>query len=357
MRLTLTILLTLAIGLVGALAMMALGIPGAMLMGSALTVSIAALAGVPIAVPDRMRDVVFVGVGLSMGASVAPDTLDLIGQWPLTLLALAAELVVIVLVCGLVLRKMFRLDPGTAYLSSFPGHLSFVIALASAGTGNPRQIVIIQTQRVMVLTLFAPIGALFLPVGQFAGMETEIMDTTTLLMVTAGCAFTGWVFTRLRVPAGFVLGSMAFAMIMKLSGNFEGALPPLVVDATFLGMGALIGSRFAGIGRAEFLQALGGGSVATAITIAITTVFALALSPFVSMPLGQLWLGLSPGGLESMGALAIALGYDTAFVAAHHVARLLMLTFAIPLMVVLINRREARALEAGMGKRVLDAKE
>ena len=343
MRAGLFTLITLAVAGIGALAFKALGIPGGMLMGAALAVMIVTLAGVPTRVDARLRDVLFICVGLSMGASVAPDTLDLIGQWPITLAALALELVVIVALCGLVLRRFFRFDPGTAYLSSFPGHLSFIVALATTGVGNARQITIIQVQRVAVLTLFAPIGALFLPVGHFAGASAEPMEMTTLAMVTAGCVFTGWVFTRLKIPAAYVLGSMLFATVMKLTGNFSGALPPLLIDATFIGMGGLIGARFAGITRAEFMEAIWGGTVATTITIAVTTAFAIGVSFFVSMPIGQLWLGLSPGGLESMGSLAIAMGYDTAFIAAHHVARLLMLSFAIPLMAMMIKSRERRA--------------
>ncbi len=131
---------------------------------------------------------------------------------------------------------------------------------------------------------------------------------------------------------------MAFATTMKLTGNFEGSLPPLLVDITFIGMGALIGSRFAGISRAELARATVGGLLTTAITIAIVTLVAYGLTYVVDMPFGQLWLGLSPGGLESMGALAIALGYDTAFIAAHHVARLMMLTFAIPTVALLVRR-------------------
>ncbi|MCS6758349.1 MAG: AbrB family transcriptional regulator [Candidatus Devosia euplotis] len=62
------------------------------------------------------------------------------------------------------------------------------------------------------------------------------------------------------------------------------------------------------------------------------------------MPYGQIWLGLTPGALEGMGVLGIAPGYDTAFVAAHHVLRLLMLTLAIPTVVVIIKRRESAAI-------------
>ena len=90
--------LTLIIAAIGSFAISTLGIPGGMLMGGALTVSVAALSGFPATMPNGLRNVLFVCVGLSMGANVAPDTLQLIGQWPITLGALALELVVIVLV-------------------------------------------------------------------------------------------------------------------------------------------------------------------------------------------------------------------------------------------------------------------
>lgn len=332
-------LATLLISAAGGLTLSLLDVPAGILMGGALAVSVAAVAGFRTSVPNRLRDGLFILVGLTMGASVASDTLGLVAQWPITLAALALELVVIVLVCGLVLIKLFKLDKGTAYLSSFPGHLSFIIGIASAGVGDPRQIIVIQVLRVMILTLCVPIGAIFLPVGNYdVGMTAEPMELTTLGMVAAGCIFTGWVFSRLRIPAGYVLGSMAFATAMKLTGNFEGSLPPLLVDITFIGMGALIGSRFAGISRAELARATVGGLLTTAITIGIVTLVAYGLTYIVDMPFGQLWLGLSPGGLESMGALAIALGYDTAFIAAHHVARLMMLTLAIPTVALLVRK-------------------
>jgi uncharacterized membrane protein AbrB (regulator of aidB expression) len=91
------------------------------------------------------------------------------------------------------------------------------------------------------------------------------------------------------------------------------------------------------------MMAAKGGVIATGMTVGIVTFVAWLVSLAVDMPYGQLWLGLSPGALEGMGALGIALGYDTAFIAAHHVIRLLMLSFAIPLVVVVIRRREAKA--------------
>jgi len=336
-------LVTLLISAIGGTIANFAGVPAGWLAGGALLVAIAALSGVKVHMPNGLRDATFVMTGLSMGASVARDSLALMVQWPVTLAALAVELILIIALTGWLQRRFFGLDRGTAYLSSFPGHLSFVMSIAAAGVGDSRQIVIIQVIRILMLTICVPIGAIFLPVGHYAVEAGSVpeMALHTLALVAIACAAVGWIFTRLRVPAGYALGAMFTSIIAKFAGWFEGQLPPWFLIGVFVMVGALIGSRFAGITRKEFMQAVVAGFGGTLLTVAIVTVVAFAVTPFVDMPFGQIWLGLSPGALEGMGALGIALGFDTAFIAAHHVSRLLMLTLAIPTVVLLIRRTES----------------
>jgi hypothetical protein len=338
------ILLTLVISAIGGLLAQALGIPAGLIMGGAVSVAIAALAGIPVLIPSWLRNIGFVLIGTSMGATVARDSLSLIAQWPVTLAAMAIELVIIISSTGYMLRKLFKLDPGTAYLSSFPGHLSFVMGIASAGVGDARQIAIIQVIRILMLTVCVPIATFALPVAHFEGAPTPApISLENLAAVALASALAGYGFSRLRIPAGYVLGAMAVSTTARLSGLFEGSMPEPLVGITFVLVGALIGSRFSGITRGEFMSAATGGLIATAMTVGIVTVIAFLVSFIVDMPLGQIWIALSPGALEGMGATAVALGYDTAFVAAHHVARLLMLTFAIPLVVLLVRSKERSA--------------
>jgi len=338
------VLLTIAISVAGGGLAMLLGLPAGWLMGGALAVTIAAMAGLPVAMPDALRNVIFVLIGMSMGASVAPDSLALLGSWPISLAALAIELVVIVATTGWMLTRLFGLDAGTAYLSSFPGHLSFVMGIAATGVGNARQIVIIQVIRILMLTIAVPVGATFLPIDHFDVVAASaFLSPLQLVLLAAGCVAVGLVFTLLRIPAAMVLGAMAAATAAKLGGLYTEAMPTPLVVITFILTGAMIGARFVGITRAEFMAAAKGGLIATAMTVGIVTIMALGVAQLVDMPFGQIWLGLSPGALEGMGALGIALGYDTAFIAAHHVIRLLMLSFAIPSVVLLIRWQEKRA--------------
>lgn len=336
-RTIITLLISAAGGGVAAL----LGLPAGWLMGGALAVAVAALAGLKVVLPGWLRDVTFVATGLSMGASVARDSVAMMVQWPVTLAGLVVELVLIIAITGYVLRKFFGLDRGTAYLSSFPGHLSFVMSIAAAGVGDSRQIVIIQVIRILLLTICVPIGALFLPLGHYEGeVAAAPMEVVTLLPVALACAVAGYVLTRLKIPAGYVLGAMAVSIGAKLAGWFEGAMPSPLLTATFILVGAMIGVRFNGITRQEFMRAAAGGLIGTGITVTICTAVVVAIAPLIDMPFGQIWLGLSPGGLEGMGALGIALGFDTAFIAAHHVSRLLFLTFAIPVVTLLVREKQ-----------------
>lgn len=342
--------LTLGVATLGGGAATLLGLPAGWLMGSALAVTLAAMMGLPIRMPNWLRDVIFVLIGMSMGASVAPDSLSLLASWPISLAALAIELVIIIAATGWMLTRVFGLDAGTAYLSSFPGHLSLVLGIAASGVGNPRQIVIIQVIRIFMLTIAVPLGAVFLPLGDAVAHDAlGVMSPWQVILLAAGCVAVGLVFIKLKIPAGMVLGAMAAATVAKLGGLYTQTMPEPLMVITFVLTGVLIGSRFVGITRSEFMAAAKGGIIATAMTVGICTAITLVVAQFVDMPFGQIWLGLAPGAIEGMGALGIALGYDTAFIAAHHVVRLLMLSFAIPTVVMLVRWQEKAALNRQTG--------
>ncbi len=334
-------LVTLVLAVAGGVVAEALRIPVGFIMGSSLAVGIAGLCGVRVGMPNWLRDAAFVLTGVVLGTNVARESLQLLGQWPVTLAALVVELVIIIAGTGWVLRRVFRMDSGTAYLSSFPGHLSFVMGIAAAGIGNARQIMVIQVIRVMMLTIVVPIAAIFVPIGEYAGISRgEPMGWHTLAIIVAVCAVVGFVFTRLRIPAGYALGAMLTATAAKLGGMLEGTMPPVAMAVAFVMIGAVIGARFRGITMAEFRSAAAGGLVGTAIVFAAATFVSIVAAQFVDMPFGQIWIGLAPGALESMAAMGVALGFDPAFVAAHHVARLLLLTFAIPVIALLVRDKK-----------------
>lgn len=332
-----TLIISLAGGLVGHFA----GMPAGLLMGGAVAVSIAGIAGVQTHLPIRLRNTAFVVIGMTLGTNVASDSLTLMKQWPLSFLGLVLVLVLIVSICTLVLRYMFGFDKATAYLASFPGHLSFVLGMAESGYGNIRQISVIQSMRVLLLTVLVPIFARFnSSIDLSVGPQGELMSLPVLGILAVACALGGFIFQWLKIPAAFVLGSMMVATAGKLMGLYDGRLPFVLVAFGFVVMGGLIGSRFSGTTLREITRAALGGVAITVVSVVVLSSVVFGLTQFVDMPFGQLWLGMAPGALEAMGALGVALGFDTAFIAAHHTARFFLLTLAIPTVGFFVGKRD-----------------
>jgi uncharacterized protein len=333
------VLPTLAVSLAGGLVAQAAHMPAGLLMGGAVAVSAASLAGLPARIPNKLRNTAFVIVGMTLGTNVAQDSLELIRQWPWSMVGLSVALVMIVAISTLVLRYVFRFDKATAYLSSFPGHLSFVLGMAESGYGDSRQIAVIQSMRILLLTILVPVVARFYSVADLSIVSIGAqMPLLTLILLALASTLGGFVFHLLKIPAAFVLGSMVVATAGKLMGLYDGRLPLILVGFGYVVMGGLIGSRFAGTTPRELGRAALGGTVVTLICVASVSLVVFGLTYVVDMPFGQLWLGLAPGALESMGALGIALGYDTAFIAAHHTARFFLLTLSVPSVGLFVGR-------------------
>lgn len=332
---------TLAISVAGGSVAQMFALPAGMLMGGAVAVSIASISGVKTLIPIPLRNCAFVVVGMTLGTNVASNALELISHWPATVLGLALSLLVMVAISTLIMRYAFRFDLATSYLSSFPGHLSFVIALSESGYGNPSHIATIQSVRILLLTISVPI-LVRLSGGMIAvpGLERVTLEWPVLLMLMAACTVGGFVFRAARMPAAFVLGPMVVATAGKLMGLYEGILPMPLTLIGYVVMGGLIGSRFGNISMQELRRTALAGLVVGVISAVVVSAVCFILGYFVEFSFGQMWLGLAPGALESMGAMGVALGYDTAFIAAHHTMRFFLLTLTIPTVGLLVGRKK-----------------
>ncbi len=91
-------------------------------------------------------------------------------------------------------------------------------------------------------------------------------------------------------------------------------------------------SRFAGTPAREVLRALVTGAGLTAIMLGTAAGFALLVNALTGAAMPAAILAFSPGGLPEMTLMALALGVDIAFVATHHVVRILIIVTLAPLL-------------------------
>lgn len=326
-------MLAIAIGLLGAAVAHFLGFPAPWLTGPALFCSVACLVGLRLTVPDLLRDGAFLVVGMTMGSSVTQETLEVARQLPIAVVILLAGVTVMMLLCVVLLYRGFGDDRQTAVLAASPGHLGFVLGLSTDTDADITRVSIIQSVRVLFLTLAVPFLVVALSKEELVAHLSQISSMTPVVLITtfALSILVGWIFLRLKVPASFLLGAMLVSALGHVTDIGPGTVPDWLSICAFTIVGTLIGTRFNNLSLKVLRASLTAGAATTLITVAVSVVSAVLVSLWIDVPLPHILIAFAPGGLETMAAMAILLGADPAFVAAHHVLRLVFLTFLVPI--------------------------
>lgn len=319
-----------AIAGAGGAAFQALDFPAPWIAGGSVAAAAASIARVEMPMPRRVRDVVFVLLGLSMGAGVTPETVERLPQWPITLVLVAASVLAITAGVYLYFRRVAGWDWRTALLAAIPGALSYVMAVAADSGADLRKVAIAQSLRIVFLVVVLP----FLVVGFNAAPvvlpKAAVPSALDLVLLIAGGVAGAVAAERLKVPAGLMTGAFLASALLHGAGIVEANLPPWLLIPGFVGISVVVGARFAGTDlallRAVAAVSLGGLVVASGIAFLCAAAAVLA----VHISWGQAALTFAPGGLEAMTALAFALALDPAYVAAHQLFRFMGIALLFP---------------------------
>ena len=324
------LILTFGAAVLGAGVFLVLGLPAPWLTGPALAVTLASLAGARVHVPLALRRLCFLLIGVGIGTSVTPEVLATARTWPLSFAILGLAMIGTLISTMFALRRVFGFDARTAALCAPPGHLSFVLALAEDRGGDVRLVGLVQSTRVLFLTLILPplLVPMVAPGGEGAADQTmRLWHWLALLPLSFAL---GQVFARLRLPAPELLAAMTLSSATQLTQITPGNLPDPITDAAFLTMGALIGTRFVGVTLDLVRRGLLAGVAVTSLAMVWALAAAWLGAQALGLPLAKLLVAYAPGGLEAMAAMAVILEIGPTFVAAHHVWRLMILTVLIP---------------------------
>jgi len=340
--------LTLALGGLGGTLFFAAGLPASWLAGAMIFVAAAALARLPVRLPDRMRDGFFVILGLSMGGGVMPDVVDRIARWPLTMALLAVTLVLVTAATYVFLLRFARWDRESAFLGAIPGALSFVMAIAADRKADQARIAASQTVRLVVLVSVLPLvitsTASHGPQSAAPIVYPDWIEGGILLIA---CVAASFLAVRLRVPGGWLTGAFFMSSAINVTGLMPVALPQWVLVPCYVGLGCFIGSRFSTTTVSLFLGMLKASLGAIVVGLCVSLAVAWIASVVLGLPFGQLLLAYAPGGLEVMTLLAFMLDLDPAFVAVHQLARYISMVLLLPLVTGLLLGRVRNETESG----------
>lgn len=295
---------------------------------------IAAVSGAPIHAPERLRDPVIAVIGVLLGSGFTPDVLGHLAAWVWTLAGLAAYLALAAVVVVPFYRRVGGFDPITAFFAGMPGGLAEMMVLGRAAGGDERRIILAHAARIVVTVAIVAVWFRLIE-GHAVGSNPGGLGLSSLgwadiaLLLTCGIA--GVLLARaIRLPAPNLLGPMILSGVVHLAGLTESAPPAGLVIAAQIMLGTIMGCRFIGtpartVGRALWLSLW-----ATLLTFAVALVFAVILQRVTGLPVDQIVLAYAPGGLTEMSLVALAIKAEVAFVAAHHVVRIVLVIALAP---------------------------
>jgi membrane AbrB-like protein len=336
---------TLAIGAVGGALLGLAKFPAGWLSGAIIAVAIAALARRPVRVPALLGQGANIVLGISLGASVTPDSVARMAAWPASLAVLA-----LAMACGsaavvFYLHKVHDWDVLSALFASSPGGLSQALALAAETGADLRSVAMVQAMRVLVLSAGLPLCFAAFGITGSRPMLNAAVATAASMEELAGlvvAAIVGaLVAYRLRLPGGLLVGAMAVSGALHATGLVKVNLPLPAAIVAFVVMGSIIGARFAGTDLWLLRRLTVVGLGALAVGTAVASVFAVAAALLLSLPVGDVVMAFAPGALEAMTTLAFALNLDPAYVGTHHIARLIFVSLVVPVVVHAMRRRAA----------------
>ncbi|MGH1464725.1 MAG: AbrB family transcriptional regulator [Cognatishimia sp.] len=312
----------------GGLLFFALNLPLPWMLGALTITLIAALSGAPIAAPHRIRPYTVVVIGVMLGSGFTTDTFGQLGQWSLSLLGLILCIFLQAAFVGLFFVRFGRMSPVTALFAAMPGGVVEMIEIGRRYGGDERAIILAHAARIlMVITLIAiwfrvVLGHEVSGIVTIGKGETDLVD----LLILALCGLLGSLFgLRLSLPAPTFLGPMLFSAGAHMMGWTAGSPPLWLVVCAQILLGTIIGSRFTGMPLKRVMHAFGISLVATILMLGIAVGLAQILHiPFSQDP-EQILLAYAPGGLTEMGLVALSMGADVAYIATHHLFRVIFI--------------------------------
>ncbi len=331
---------TLAFGGAGGLIFLVAHLPGGLISGAMIAVGIAAIAGRPLAVPPIVTQTLLLLLGISIGAVVSRELLTQVSAYPLTIGLLALATFCSTFGSSTYLQRVHGWDRTSAFLAAAPGALSQITILAVERGADLPAIAVVQTLRVIILTAALPI---VLALGGVVSASTPAMiqapaSASGLAAMLACALIAATALQLIKFPASWLFGSMLAAGLLHGAGLVDGGLPAWMRGVALVGIGALIGSRFARVRVKTLLGHLRAALGSFLIAVAISVAFVLVIVLSTHVPFSDTIVAFAPGAMDAMMALALTLHIDPIFVGAHHLSRFVFVTIATPGIIHLFGR-------------------
>jgi len=242
------------------------------------------------------------------------------------------------------LQKYSNYKNKTSIFSAAPGALGPLLILAEYEKSDLSQVATSHLIRLIIIITIFPFFVVNFSSSE--AIEIEKFDYLNqnhfdLLILIAGSLLLILLFDKIKVPAALLSGTLVASGILQITEVASYKLPEASIDYCLLILGASVGCRFADKSLNEVAKNTFHSFIATILLVILGILAALAASYFVDTNFLTLLLSFCPGGIYEVAVIAIAFDLDPNFVAFHHIIRLLMILFTVPIILRLIDKKNS----------------
>ena len=316
-------------------------IPLAWFLGPMLVTSIVTLGGLKTKMPKLVLSIVLIFLGLYIGNYVDKSLFSKINEWIWTSLIMLIYIVVSVLLVSKYLQKFSGYGKKTSIFSAAPGALGPLLILAEDEKSDLSQVATSHLIRlIIIITVFPFIVNSFYNVDSTNVAETliESQDNIDLLILIFLSIIFIILFDKFKIPAALLAGTLVASGLLQITDIASYKLPPNIIDFCLLILGASVGCRFADKTFKEIAKNSLHSFVATLLLVLLGLIAAFFAGLVIEKNFFTLLLSYCPGGIYEVAVIAIFFDLDPEFVSFHHIIRLLLILFIVPIILKILNR-------------------
>lgn len=313
-------------------------IPGGWLVGPMLVAVASALSWQKHpSLPIWARQASLAVVGSLLAATYRPSVVPLIvdAWFPVSLVV--AGTLLLSLAAGSLIARFSHLDLKTTALGTLPGAASGMLAMSGPLGAEPPVVGLMQYTRVVVVVSSAAVVSRLWFTSPVGGLEppTQALQATlpqvdavfdgvyiTYALTVLVAAFGAWAGTRLRLPAGGLLGPLIFGIALEQLGILHLTWPPGVPQLAYLGLGLYVGLLFDRASVLRVAPLLPFILLSTVLLILGCAGLGWALASLTPVNGITAYLATTPGGIDSVAIMALGTGADAPLVLAIQMLRL-----------------------------------
>jgi len=323
-----------------------LNVPLAWFLGPMLVTSVATLGGLKTQMPRLVLSTVLIFLGLYIGNYIDKSLFSQIHQWAWTSLIMLAYIVISVLLVSKYLQNFSGYEKKTSVFSAAPGALGPLLILAEDEKSDLSQVATAHLIRlIIIITVFPFIVNSFYDTESIQIVETinENQSLGHLLMLIVLSIILILLFDKFKIPAALLAGTLVASGFLQITEIASYKLSDNIIDYCLLILGASVGCRFADKTFKEVAKNTAHSFVATLLLVLLGLVAAFVAGLVIDKNFFTLLLSYCPGGIYEVAVIAIFFDLDPEFVSFHHIIRLLMILFVVPIILKFIYKNKKPA--------------